>query len=219
MLRIKNVWKIYGKIAALKGVSLTTNKGEWVSIMGPSGSGKTTLLNIIAALDTQTKGSVEIDGIRIDKLNQNKKARFRSEKIGLIFQQYYLIPYLTALENVMLAQDIHSTTDKGAAEKALRTVGLGRRLNHYPSQLSGGEQQRVAIARAIINDPALILADEPTGDLDKANEKVVLDLLKKIHKMGQTLMVVTHNPEVSKIGDRTIYLHHGRVVKTIEGIC
>lgn len=149
----------------------------------------------------------------MNELDQDERAEIRRDKIGLVFQQYHLIPYLTALENVMLAQDIHSTTDEEEAAESLERVGLGERLDHYPSQLSGGEQQRVAIARATINDPDLILADEPTGNLDRENEKIVLDHLKKLNERGHTLLIVTHNPEVGELGDRKIYLHHGKVVE------
>src|SRR5580765_4468067 len=158
--------KQYGALRALNGVSFDIAAGEWVALMGPSGSGKTTLINILGGLDTLTSGSVVVDGVNLAKLTENALVRYRAEKIGFVFQQFHLVPYLNALENVMLAQYFHSTTDEQEAAEALKRVGLGERLAHLPTQLSGGEQQRVAIARALINQPKLILADEPTGNLD-----------------------------------------------------
>ena len=155
--------------------------------MGPSGSGKTTLINILGGLDTLTSGRVVVDGVDLSTLNENALVRYRAEKIGFVFQQFHLVPYLNALENVMLAQYFHSMTDERQAAEALKRVGLADRLTHLPAQLSGGEQQRVAIARALINQPKLILADEPTGNLDEANEAIVLEIFRDLHKAGHTL--------------------------------
>src|SRR6267154_2469352 len=172
--------KQYGSLRALNGVSFDIASGEWVALMGPSGSGKTTLINILGGLDTLTSGHVIVDGVDLAKLSENDLVRYRAEKIGFVFQQFHLVPYLSALENVMLAQYFHSVTDESQAAEALKRVGLGHRLTHLPSQLSGGEQQRVAIARALINQPKLILADEPTGNLDEANEQIVIDLFREL---------------------------------------
>ena len=198
-------------VRALDGISLAVEEGEWVVVMGPSGSGKTTLLNLLAGLDRPTAGRATVAGVTVDGLGPRELARFRRETVGLIFQEFHLIPYLTALENVMLAQYVHSMTDRDEARQALERVGLGERLEHLPSQLSGGEKQRVCVARALINHPRLILADEPTGNLDEANEHQVLELLRDLHRQGYTLVVVTHNPEVASLADRVIHLEHGRI--------
>jgi putative ABC transport system ATP-binding protein len=203
--------KQYGSLRALNGVSFDIASGEWVALMGPSGSGKTTLINILGGLDTLTSGSVVVDGVDLAKLNENALVRYRAEKIGFVFQQFHLVPYLNAVENVMLAQYFHSVTDEAQAAKALKRVGLGERLTHLPSQLSGGEQQRVAIARALINQPKLILADEPTGNLDEANEKIVIDLFRDLHKSGHTILMVTHDPDIARQADRRIELAHGHL--------
>src|SRR5579863_5511060 len=203
--------KQYGALRALNGVSFNIAAGEWVALMGPSGSGKTTLINILGGLDTLTAGRVVVDGVDLAKLNENALVRYRAEKIGFVFQQFHLVPYLNAVENVMLAQYFHSVTDEGQAAEALKRVGLGERLTHLPSQLSGGEQQRVAIARALINQPKLILADEPTGNLDEANEQIVIDLFRDLHKSGHTILMVTHDPDIARQADRRIELAHGHL--------
>ncbi len=179
VVEIENLRKEFGNVRALDGVSFTVEPGEWIAIMGPSGSGKTTLINILGGLDTPTSGRALVDGTDVARLDEAGLTRLRAEKIGFVFQQFHLVPYLTALENVMLAQYFHSTTDETEARAALARVGLGDRVTHLPSQLSGGEQQRVAVARALINHPKLILADEPTGNLDEANEEIVLRLLAR----------------------------------------
>ncbi len=178
---------------------------------GASGSGKTTLLNIIGCLDSPTNGSVVINGKEINELTQVQLTRFRRENIGLIFQQYHLVPYLTALENVMLAQYYHGVVDEKKAKEVLQRVGLKHRLNHIPSHLSGGEQQRVCIARALINNPKILLADEPTGNLDQKNGEIVLSLIEKLHREGHTIIMVTHNPEIAKLGQRTVTLIDGKI--------
>lgn len=179
--------------------------------MGPSGSGKSTLLNLLSGLDRPTEGRVVVDGVNISKLSENGLARFRREKVGFIFQQHHLIPYLSALENVMIAQYFHSMHDEDEAKEALEKVGLGHRVHHLPSQLSGGEQQRVCIARALINSPSLLLADELTGNLDRENSKIVMELLKKIQNEEKfTIVVVTHNQYIAEWGKRLIRLEDGR---------
>jgi len=202
-----------GKLRALDRVTVEVARGEWLAIMGPSGSGKTTLLNLIACLDIPTSGSIVVDGVPVHALGEQDRTRFRRDTIGIIFQQFHLILYLTALENVMLAQYFHSMADEAEAAEALVRVGLSDRLHHRPSQLSGGEQQRVAIARALINQPKLILADEPTGNLDSENEAMILDIFQKLHADGQTILLVTHDPLVGGLADRRIFLDHGRLVE------
>ncbi len=203
-------------VRALDGISFTADSGEWIAIMGPSGSGKTTLLNILGCLDQSTAGSVRINGTETSTLSRGALARFRAETVGFVFQQFHLIPHLTALENVMLAQYFHSMADAAEAGRALDRVGLADRARHLPSQLSGGEQQRVAIARALANDPKIILADEPTGNLDAANEQIVLNLLTDLHAQGRTILMVTHDENVGRCADRRINLEHGRIVETVN---
>ena len=224
MIQIKNVTKLYpakasgngagkdnGSIHALDHISLHVTSGEWLSIMGPSGSGKSTLVNLIGCLDQPSTGEIWLDGENVAGISAAELTRVRAEKIGFIFQQFHLIPFLTAVENVMLAQYFHSMTDEKEAKDALARVGLGDRAHHLPSQLSGGEQQRVCIARALINDPKIILADEPTGNLDAQNEEIVLRLLREFHQQGRTIVMVTHDPVVARLADRRIELHHGKI--------
>ena len=211
LLELKNVSKIYGDLHALDHVNIKVEKGEWLAIMGPSGSGKSTMMNIIGALDKATEGEILLDGEDIAKKSAAALTDIRRDKIGLIFQQFHLVSYLTAVENVMLAQYYHSLPDEKEALEALDRVGLADRAKHYPSQLSGGEQQRVCVARALINYPEIILADEPTGNLDEANEEIVVEMFNKLHNEGTTLVVVTHNPEVAEVAQRTIVLRNGRV--------
>ncbi len=213
-INIQGLTKQYGSsIYALHDVSLTVERGEWVAVMGPSGSGKSTLLNIVGCLDSPTQGEIIIDGQRLSQLSKADLARFRAEKVGFIFQQFHLVPYLTAIENVMLAQYFHSLAEEKEAAEALRRVGLGNRLHHLPSQLSGGEQQRVCVARALINQPNLILADEPTGNLDEVNEALVMGLLADLHREGHTILMVTHDPEIGRMAERRVNLHHGRLTE------
>ena len=213
LLELKEVYKIYGDLHALDNVNFKVEKGEWVSIMGPSGSGKSTMMNIIGCMDKPSKGSVLLDGVDIAKESAKNLTNIRRDKIGLIFQQFHLVNYLTALENVMLAQYYHSITDEKEAMEALDRVGLADRAKHLPSQLSGGEQQRVCVARALINQPEIILADEPTGNLDDANEEVVVELFRKLHSEGTTLIVVTHDIEVAEVAQRMIVLRNGKISK------
>jgi putative ABC transport system ATP-binding protein len=219
VIKLKQVSRLYpakaeengGTIRALDDFSLTVDPGEWVSIMGPSGSGKSTLVNLIGCLDRPSTGEIWLDGQDVANISASELNRVRAEKIGFVFQQFHLIPYLTAVENVMLAQYFHSMTDEKEALDALERVGLKDRCHHVPSQLSGGEQQRVCIARALINDPKIILADEPTGNLDAQNEEIVLRLLREFHQQGRTIVMVTHDPVVARLADRRIELHHGKI--------
>jgi len=182
--------------------------------MGPSGSGKTTMINIIGCMDVCSKGLVYIDGVNTGTLTEKELTRLRREKIGLVFQQFHLVHHLTAVENVTLAQYYHSMPDEEEALKALERVGLAERAQHLPKQLSGGEQQRVCIARALINYPSIILADEPTGNLDKANEQIVIDILNKLHQEGHTIVMVTHDPKIGKLAQRLVKLEHGKIVNS-----
>ena len=212
LLELKNVSKRYGSLYARDNVNLSIDKGEWIAIMGPSGSGKSTMMNIISCMDKPTDGQVIFDGRDITKDSRRKLTEFHRDKIGLVFQQFHLINYLNAVENVMVAQYYHSMPDEKEALEALERVGLKDRAKHLPSQLSGGEQQRVCIARALINSPELILADEPTGNLDEANENIVLDLFRQLHKEGTSLIVVTHDPEVGEVAERVVRLEHGKII-------
>jgi putative ABC transport system ATP-binding protein len=203
-------------VHAIDGISMECKAGEWIAIMGPSGSGKTTLLNLLGCLDQATSGAVLIGGTDTSKLKRKDLARFRSETVGFIFQQFHLVPHLNALENVMLAQYFHSMTDEGEAMNALKQVGMQERATHLPSQLSGGEQQRVAIARALVNDPKIILADEPTGNLDAENQRIVFKLLSDLHAQGRTIVMVTHDENAGKLADRRLNLDHGRIKETLH---
>ncbi|TKX33034.1 ABC transporter ATP-binding protein [Campylobacter aviculae] len=209
LIKITNLSKNFGKVKALNNINLNVYQGEWLAIMGPSGSGKSTLLNILSLMDTPSNGQYILDGQNLEQIQEEQKIQLRREKIGLIFQQFHLIPYLNALENVMLSQYYHSCIDEEDAKMMLEKVGLSHRLNHLPNQLSGGEQQRVCIARSLINNPEILLADEPTGNLDEANEEIVLQTLKKLKNEGKTIVLITHNPDLAKFADRTICLHHG----------
>src|SRR6266700_848815 len=223
MIRLNQVSKLYpakagaagGVIRALDDFSLRVEPGEWIAVMCPSGSGKSTLVNLVGCLDSPTSGEIILDGRNVAGLSANELTRVRAEKIGFIFQQFHLIPYLSAVENVMLAQYFHSMTDEQEALEALARVGLRERADHLPAQLSGGEQQRVCIARALINDPRIILADEPTGNLDAQNEEIVLRLLREFHQQGRTIVMVTHDPVVARLADRRIELHHGKIAHEV----
>ena len=218
LVQVEDISKTYGGVRALDTVTFEVQAGEWIAIMGPSGSGKTTLINILGGLDKPTSGRAIVDGVNLGNLGERELTRYRAEKIGFVFQSFYLVPYLSAVENVMLAQYFHSTADEKEAAEALVRVGLGDRLEHLPSRLSGGEQQRVALARALINHPKLILADEPTGNLDEANEQIVLDLLRELHRSGHTILLVTHSPEIGRMADRRIELAHGRLMHIVANL-
>jgi len=221
MLEIKNVSKIYGegttRVVALNNVSLRVNEGDFTAIMGPSGSGKSTLLNIIGGLDRPSSGEVILDGKRIDNLDENALVDIRRREIAYVFQQYHLLPSLTALENVLLPL-IFCGANKGEkkALAILKRVGLGKRAEHKPSQLSGGEQQRVAIARALVNNPSLILADEPTGNMDQKTGREILSLFDQLNKAGHSIIMVTHNPEIAKHAKGIILLQDGQIVDKIN---
>ena len=210
MIQLKGVTKSYpakaeesngGLIRALDNISLSIAAGEWVAMM----------VNLIGCLDRPTSGEIWLDGENVASFSPSDLNRVRAEKIGFVFQQFHMIPYLTAVENVMLAQYFHSMTDEKEALDALERVGLKERAYHLPSQLSGGEQQRVCIARALINDPKIVLADEPTGNLDASNEEIVLRLLRELHQQGRTIVMVTHDPVVARLADRRVELHHGKI--------
>lgn len=211
-IKTEGLCKVFDQVHALDDISIEVKKGEFVAIMGASGSGKTTLMNILSCLDSATSGTVILDGEDAGSLDEEGRRAFRAEKIGLVFQQFHLIPYLTALENVMLAQHYHSVPDEDAAKAVLTQVGLGHRIDHLPSQLSGGEQQRVCIARAIVNESPIIFADEPTGNLDEENENIVLEIFKKLHAQNKTIIMVTHNPSLGQFTDRIIRLQHGKYI-------
>ena len=212
LVQLRHVSKIYGELHAVDDVTLDVPRGQWLSLVGSSGSGKTTLMNIIGCMDTPSEGSVLLDGRELGRLNAAQLTDIRKNVIGLVFQQFHLVPHLTAVETVMVAQYYPSMTDEKEALAALENVGLGERAHHLPSQLSGGEQQRVCIARALINHPEIVLADEPTGNLDEANEQLVLDIFARLHEAGTTLIVVTHDAHVASCGQRQILLNHGRLV-------
>jgi len=213
---LSGVSRRYGELAALDNVDLTIHMGEWLSVVGPSGSGKTTLMNILGCMDLPTSGTVFLGQERLDRQGERELAIIRRQRIGLIFQKFHLIKHLTALENIMVAQYYHSIPDEVEARAALDRVGLGERAGHLPRQLSGGEQQRVCVARALINSPSVVLADEPTGNLDEANERIVLDLFRQLHDEGTTLIVVTHDAAVAAQGQRQIILNHGRIARVVE---
>jgi len=215
LLELKNISKIYGALHALSEVSLAVEEGEWLAVMGPSGSGKTTMMNIVGCMDKPSKGEVLLEGQDIARKSAAALSELRRDKIGLVFQQFYLINYLNALENIMVAQYYHSMTDEDEAMRALARVGLGERAKHLPAELSGGEQQRLCIARALINCPRIILADEPTGNLDEANEKIVIDIFRELHAEGVTIIVVTHDAEVASAAERTVVLEHGRIARIL----
>lgn len=209
IIKISHLCKNFGEVKALQDINFSVLQGQWLAIMGPSGSGKSTLLNILSLMDEQSSGEYFLDSTNVQSLDESAKIKIRREKIGLIFQQFHLIPYLNALENVMLAQFYHSSVDDEDARAVLEKVGLAHRLKHLPSELSGGEQQRLCIARALINNPELLLADEPTGNLDEANEKIVLDLLKQLKNEGKTIVLITHNETLGKQADTMMILRHG----------
>jgi putative ABC transport system ATP-binding protein len=221
MLEVKNVSKVYGegtaKVVALNNISLLVNEGDFIAVMGPSGSGKSTLLNIIGGLDHISSGEVILDGKRIDSLDENALVDVRRGKIAYVFQQYHLIPSLTALENVLLPLTFCGANSKGQkALDILKRVGLERRAEHKPSQLSGGEQQRVAIARALVNDPSLILADEPTGNMDRKTGKEILALFGQLNGEGRSIVMVTHDPEIAGHAGEIVVLQDGQIVDKIS---
>jgi len=222
-IEAQNLCKTYhvGKIEvqALRGISFNVQKGEFVSIVGPSGSGKSTLFYLLGGLTRADSGSVVLDGDDFAKLSDAERTRMRKRKIGFVFQKFNLLPTLDARSNITIAQEIANNGDRNPAHfnRITDLLGLTRRLGHRPSELSGGEQQRVALARALINQPAIVLADEPTGNLDSKNSDVVLGMLRQSNQeLGQTVLMITHNPEAAKYGDRIIHMRDGQIVKPEE---
>ena len=224
IIKLENVWKTYRmgdvEVNALMGLNLDIQDGEFLAIMGPSGSGKSTAVNMIGCLDVPTKGKIMLEQHDISKLSESELAQIRGKKIGFIFQQFNLIPTFTALENVMLPMIFQGTMEKdriNVATKLLDMVNLGDRVNHRPTELSGGQQQRVAIARALANSPDVIIADEPTGNLDSKTGTIVLDFLKKLHKEEiKTIVMVTHDAQLAKVAERIEYLKDGAIVKSLN---
>ena len=216
---IERVSRVYhtGRIdvAALREIDVVVNEGEFVAVLGPSGSGKTTLMNILGCLDRPTAGRYFLDGTDVASLDDDGLARLRSRSIGFVFQSYNLLPRTTALDNVatpLVYQGVGRREREARARQALERLGLGDRLDHEPTELSGGQQQRVAVARAIVTEPALILADEPTGNLDSASGAEVLSLLHELHEAGRTLVLITHDPEVAAAAERQVHVRDGRIV-------
>jgi putative ABC transport system ATP-binding protein len=222
ILKTENLWKVYGagklEVPALQGVSIEITPGEFVSIMGPSGCGKSTLLHVIGGLARATRGRVLLDGNDLAAMSDAQRTSLRRHKVGFVFQKFNLLPTLDAYHNVTIAQHIHGNGfDPHRFELVTKLLGLSGRLNHKPSQLSGGEQQRVAIARAIISEPKIVLADEPTGNLDTKSSDAVLALLRQLNKeLGQTIVMITHNPEAATYGNRVLHMRDGMVVDSVS---
>jgi putative ABC transport system ATP-binding protein len=221
MLQLKEISKVYGegaaRVVALDKISFSADEGRFVAVMGPSGSGKSTFLNIIGGLDRPSSGEVLLEGERIDNLGENDLVDVRRGKIAYVFQQYHLLPSLTALENVLLPLVFcGASKEEDRALAILEKVGLGKRIGHKPSQLSGGEQQRVAIARALVSEPSLILADEPTGNMDRKTGGEILRLFTQLHNEGHGIVMVTHDPEIADFANTTVFLQDGRIVKERE---
>lgn len=219
IIELRDVSKLYGfgdaTTVAVEEVTLRVKKGEFIAVMGPSGSGKTTLMNLIGLLDRPTEGTYLLQDRNVAKLNQWRRARYRRDRIGFVFQSFNVIPSLTALENVALPLAYKGKTQTRRlkqAGNALERVGLSDREYFYPKQLSGGQLQRVAIARALVNDPGIIIADEPTGNLDSAASRVVMELLAELHKAGHTILMVTHNPELTRYASRVVFMHDGSII-------
>ncbi|MFH2055123.1 MAG: ABC transporter ATP-binding protein [bacterium] len=226
MIEMKNIEKVYRtgggkvKVRALRGVDLNLKAGEFVSIVGPSGSGKSTLMNICGCLDTPSEGEYRLDGEQVEKLQPNDLAEIRNRKVGFVFQNFNLLPYATAFENVEMPLIFAGKSAKFRRERVtemLERVGLGERMDHRPAELSGGEMQRVAIARALANKPKLILADEPTGNLDSKSGREIIDIFEELWQTGTTILMITHDPNVAKRTSRTILLKDGIIVDSLNG--
>jgi putative ABC transport system ATP-binding protein len=224
IIELKDVWKTYVmgevKVHALRGLNLRVKKGEFLAVMGPSGSGKSTFMNMVGCLDIPSRGSIFLDGKDISLMSESDLAQIRGRKIGFIFQKFNLLNTMTAKENVMLPltfQGLSQGERESTSKKYLQLVGLGERMDHTPNELSGGQQQRVAIARALANNPEVILADEPTGNLDSHSGKSVLDFLRKLHEeQGTTIIMVTHDDKIAKQADRIAYLKDGMIVQSLD---
>lgn len=224
VIELNNVWKVYSigkvRVEALRGLDFKVKKGEFIAIMGPSGSGKSTTMNMIGCLDIPTKGSIFLDGKNIAHLDESHLAQIRGRIIGFVFQKFNLISSLTAVENVMLPmtfQNVPEAKRRSRAEALLKMVGLEKRINHRPNELSGGEQQRVAIARALCNDPEMILADEPTGNLDSKSGDQVMAIIKRLNKKeGKTIVLVTHENSLARYADKVVFLKDGRILKVVK---
>jgi putative ABC transport system ATP-binding protein len=221
MLELENITKVYKagqtEVPALRGISCRIESGEMVSIIGPSGSGKSTLMNIIGCLDKPTSGQYRLDGIEVSELNDNQLAEIRNKKIGFVFQSFNLLPRTTALANVELPLIYSGVSNRRQrALQVLESVGLAHRVTHRPSELAGGEQQRVAIARALVNNPSLILADEPTGNLDTRTSQEIMAIFKKLNEQGMTIVLVTHEPDIAAYTQRTIKLRDGQIEESVR---
>ena len=223
LIETVDLWKTYvmgsEEIHALRGVSIQIERGEYVAIMGPSGSGKSTLMNLIGCLDTPSRGSYLLNGKQVSQMNDNELARIRNEEIGFVFQTFNLLPRATALHNVELPlvyAGVPAKTREERARGALDRVELGSRMTHRPNELSGGQRQRVAIARALVNNPSILLADEPTGNLDSKTGHEIMALFEKLHKAGNTIIIITHEADVAAFAYRTIYLRDGQVENDVR---
>ena len=220
LIKLDNVHKIYRmegvEVPAINGISLSINQGDFVALIGPSGSGKSTAMNLVGCLDTASKGDIFLGKHNIQHLSESDLAQVRGKQIGFIFQTFNLIPSLNAIENValpMMFQGVSRSTRMSKAQKLLEQVGLANRMHHLPNQLSGGQRQRVAIARALVNDPEIILADEPTGNLDTKTGEEIMKMLKELNKQGKTIILVTHNPDLTKLANKVIRLKDGKIVE------